>query len=105
MPVLDVPKYPVIDKAPGLVATVRNFRVSDYVTWAVLALPAFPVGYYFGSGTPLPKQHMYFFGSIGVVAGFMYACQSSFGRLMGLLPNEVELERAGMKKKEHHLDS
>ena len=22
---------------------------------------------------------MYFFGSIGVVAGFMYACQNSFG--------------------------
>lgn len=63
---------------------------------------------------------MYFCGSIGVLAGFMYAYQNSFGgdrcslylfelpylgRLMGLLPNDVELEAAGMKKREHYLDS
>lgn len=48
MPILDEPKYPVIDKAPSLTTAVKYFRFTDYLTWAALALPAFPFGYYFG---------------------------------------------------------
>lgn len=49
MPVLDEPKYPVIDRAPSLMTAVKYFRLEDYLTWAGLALPAFPIGYYFGN--------------------------------------------------------
>eukprot|EP00210_Caulerpa_lentillifera_P007418 g7089.t1 len=105
MPVLDEPKYPVIDRAPSLTKAVKYFRLEDYLSWAALALPAFPYGYYFAYGTSLAKQHMYFAGGIGVFAGFLYAYQSSFGRLMGLLPNDRELELAGLKKKDNYLDS
>lgn len=53
MPVLDEPKYPVIDRAPSLMTAVKYFRLEDYITWAGLALPAFPIGYYFGNHIPL----------------------------------------------------
>jgi hypothetical protein len=37
--------------------------------------------------------------AIGSLAGFMYACQSSSGRLMGLVENGGEVKAAGGKKR------
>ena len=41
---------------------------------------------------------MYTGGIIGLMGGFCFALQNSSGRLLGLLPNEAEVEEANRRR-------
>eukprot|EP00884_Botryococcus_braunii_P000128 jgi/Botrbrau1/10115/Bobra.20_2s0022.1 len=95
--IFDEPKYPVIYKAPTVWQTVSNFSLGDYGWWAAAASISFPIGYFSGIKPKIPRQSMIAAGCLGLTAGFFLAYQQSTGRLMGLLPNDKEVE-AYLKK-------
>lgn len=92
--ILDEPKYPVVDRTPGIGKTVGNFSFSDYTTWATVTALCFPAGYAAGMKTPLmARPSMFVGGGLGALAGFILAYQNSAGRLMGLKPNDKEVNK------------
>ncbi|CAL8462245.1 g1776 [Coccomyxa elongata] len=95
--IFDEPKYPVIDKAPGFWQTVGNFNLTDYAVFAGTAAICGPFGYYVGTPPPIRLPSMWAGLTLGATAGFMLAYQNSAGRLMGLKPNDREVE-AGLAK-------
>lgn len=96
--IFDEPKYPVIDKAPGFLKTVGNFTLSDYITFLATTGFCAPFGYFVGSPSNMRMPSMYAGLTIGATAGFIMAYQNSAGRLMGLKPNDKEVE-IGLAKK------
>mmetsp|Transcript_1246 Transcript_1246/g.5528 ORF Transcript_1246/g.5528 Transcript_1246/m.5528 type:complete len:100 (+) Transcript_1246:217-516(+) len=93
----DNPQFPVVDRAPTFGTVVGNFNATDYRDWATWTAVSFPVGWMSGSmsGPGIRVPAMYCSGLIGGLAGFMWAYQSSGGRLMGFLPNEAEVRSSG----------
>ncbi|KAK9906868.1 hypothetical protein WJX75_009403 [Coccomyxa subellipsoidea] len=96
--IFDEPKYPVIDKAPGFWKTVSNFSVSDCAIFGGTAAICGPLGYYVGTPAIIRVPSMWAGLTLGATAGFMMAYQNSAGRLMGLKPNDREVE-VGLTKK------
>mmetsp|Transcript_5871 Transcript_5871/g.19958 ORF Transcript_5871/g.19958 Transcript_5871/m.19958 type:complete len:105 (+) Transcript_5871:67-381(+) len=97
MPILDTPKFPVIDESPSFWSTVENFSLAEYGNLATVTAGSGAVGYFSGlrvfTGGLTPKMavpSMYMGATIGALAGFMMAYQGSAGRLMGLKNNELE---------------
>jgi len=83
----DVPSYAVADRAPTLSRVVGNFNTTDYRD--ILLFPAISGGLgYVAGGTAGAKVCMrtptaVCAGGLGLVAGLMFAAQSSSARLMG----------------------
>jgi len=96
--IFDEPKYPVIDKAPGFWKTVGNYSLSDYTTLLGATALCAPYGYYVGSPSNMRMSSMWAGLTIGATAGFIMAYQNSAGRLMGLKPNDKEVE-TGLAKR------
>lgn len=90
--IFDEPKYPVIDKAPGFLKTVGNFSMSDYTTFLGTTAVCAPFGYLVGSPSSMRMSSMWAGLTIGATAGFILCYQNSAGRLMGLKPNDKEVE-------------
>lgn len=94
----DEPKYPVIDKAPSFWRTVGNFNLTDWGVFALCTGGSLPYGWVAGHRTQwglssgMARPSMYMAGMIGATAGFMMAYQQSTGRLMGMFPNDKEVE-------------
>lgn len=94
MVLLDEAKFPVVDKAPSFWKTVGNFSFNDYATWAVVTGLCTPVGYVAGMRTPLmARPSMVTAATLGATCGFMLAFQNSAGRLLGLKPNDKEVNK------------
>eukprot|EP00897_Mesotaenium_endlicherianum_P007482 jgi/Mesen1/6762/ME000346S05946 len=89
---LDVPKFPVIDRAPGFGKTVGNFNLVDYVKMTGITAASLPIGFLAGGSAGVRGPSMYAAGILGLMGGFMFAYQASAGRLMGMFPNEQEVE-------------
>ncbi|CAK0736344.1 hypothetical protein CVIRNUC_000731 [Coccomyxa viridis] len=96
--IFDEPKYPVIDKAPGFWKTVGNFSIGDYTTFAVTSGFCAPFGYFVGTPSSMRMSSMWAGLTLGATAGFIMAYQNSAGRLMGLKPNDKEVE-TGLAKR------
>ncbi|MCL7052144.1 hypothetical protein MKW94_027665 [Papaver nudicaule] len=81
------PEYPVIDRNPAFTKTVGNFNTLDYLRLITIS----------GIRPNIRGPSMVTGGMIGILGGFMYACQNSVGRLVSFFPNEDEV--AQYKKK------
>jgi hypothetical protein len=95
MPLLDPPKYPVVDANPSWGRVISNFNINDVC--AMVSLPA--LGYasaFFGSSLKLRAHNARFTGGIGLMAGLMFASMSSTQRLLGLEENKAEVQRFGV---------
>ncbi|KAL4855037.1 Protein S-acyltransferase 11 [Chlorella vulgaris] len=102
--ILDAPKWPVIDPAPGFGKTVSNFNLEDWGLAAAVTAISFPLGYLAGAqrspafakvSGAMAVPTMWAAACMGGVAGFLLAYQNSNGRLMGLKPNEAEVRAYG----------
>eukprot|EP01018_Ginkgo_biloba_P034660 Gb_19867 [translate_table: standard] len=93
MGMLAKPRFTVVDKNPSPTKTVSNFGLLDYIQMTTVTGVSVPVGYLAGGNCSLRGPSMYAAGLIGLIGGFMFAYQSSAGRLMGLFPNEEEVEK------------
>jgi hypothetical protein len=95
MPLLDAPKYPVVDANPSWGKVISNFNINDVC--AMISLPALGYGTAFlGSSLKLRATNARFTGGIGLMAGVMFASMSSAQRLLGLEPNQAEVQRFGV---------
>ncbi|GMH41077.1 hypothetical protein BSKO_08987 [Bryopsis sp. KO-2023] len=96
--ILDQPKYPVLDSAPGVWKTVSYFRGTDYCWWGGLTAASLPFGFISGTPVGLQRPSMFTAGLLGGIAGFLFAYQNASGRLMGLNENSLEVQGAEEKK-------
>lgn len=94
MPLTNSPSYPVVHPKPGLDLIIRNVRATDVLTVAAFASFSFAVNW-FGARGSLRYANSRFMGLIGLMGGCLYADLTISQRLMGLYPNEPEVERFG----------
>ena len=89
-------------KLTNLSFAVGNFNTNDYAAVAGFTGFAVPFGHWVGgmagtNGNIRPPARVTA-GIIGLMAGFMFAYQSSSARLMGFRSNPVEAKRIPVKK-------
>ena len=70
--------------------TVRNFTGTDYAKWATLAGGGAAFGH-FCAHKALQRPSAAAGLVLGVTSGFLWAYQSSAGRLMGFFPPEKDI--------------
>lgn len=92
------PKYPVIDRAPAFWTTVGNFNLRDYGFFLGYSAVAFPFGYVSGRSAGMAIPSAWTAVTLGALGGFMMAYNHSSGRLMGMFPNDGEVETAVSKR-------
>ena len=99
----DVPKFPVVDKAPSLSRVISNFNATDCGTVLAFTALSYPFGVWAGGKTKslvslrLPTAACAAF--VGGLGGFCVAMESSAGRLMGFTKNDDEVDRKLREKK------
>mmetsp|Transcript_8480 Transcript_8480/g.9861 ORF Transcript_8480/g.9861 Transcript_8480/m.9861 type:complete len:106 (-) Transcript_8480:244-561(-) len=92
MPILDEPKYPVIDAEPSISRVVSNFNASDWQTWAGSTAGTAVLGYLSTSGAyRMHRPSAVMGGIVGGLGGYMIAYQRSWGRLVGLNENSADV--------------
>mmetsp|Transcript_25794 Transcript_25794/g.57830 ORF Transcript_25794/g.57830 Transcript_25794/m.57830 type:complete len:84 (-) Transcript_25794:236-487(-) len=79
--VFGAPKYPVKNPAPDLGDCVAAMRPGDIVALAGITTGSTLFGWFVGK--PVRPQTASTAGALGFTAGFMYAYQNAYGRLMG----------------------
>jgi NADH-ubiquinone oxidoreductase complex I, 21 kDa subunit len=87
------PPYPVLDREPSVAKTIAAFRRSDWTTIAAAVGASAPFGYVVGRPI-LMVPSMWCATGFGAFGGLCIGLQSSFGRLTGYLPNDVEVASA-----------
>jgi len=80
--IMQEPRHAVADPAPGFDTTVKNFNKTDYAKWAGLAGGSAAFGH-FCAHKSLKRPSAAAGLVLGVTSGFLWAYQSSAGRLMG----------------------
>eukprot|EP01041_Mallomonas_annulata_P006288 gene6288-12732_t len=99
MPMTNIPKYPVVDPQPEMGKVILNFHATDYLTLGGFASAGYLFGW-FGARKPLKVYNSRFLLGIGLTAGLMYGIQNSTYRLIGLRPNESEVQAYGIYPEE-----
>merc|ERR1719335_1756821 len=103
--IMQEPRHAVSDATPGFnttapcvpnpprgrrAVTVRNFTGTDYAKWATLAGGSAAFGH-FCAHKALQRPSAAAGLVLGVTSGFLWAYQSSAGRLMGFFPPEKDM--------------
>jgi hypothetical protein len=91
-------KYQTVIENPTLTQIITNIRPSSILYSAGFVTLAGLGGFYFGKH--IRPQNMMLMLSFQAFSSFIICAQSSFKRLKGYSPNEVELKRYGIEKKE-----
>lgn len=77
------PRYTVKDPAPGFGQMIANFKLNDIGMIGLFTAASVSVGYMGGKPVQIRGPTMVMAGTLGLVGGFLFACQNSAGRLMG----------------------
>mmetsp|Transcript_36286 Transcript_36286/g.50399 ORF Transcript_36286/g.50399 Transcript_36286/m.50399 type:complete len:105 (-) Transcript_36286:102-416(-) len=91
---IDEPKFPVIDPAPGIYTSFSNLRFSDVQIIAGATFGSYVYGYISGKGVArMGPPTAAVAASIGLLSGLTLAYQNASGRLMGLCENGPEVQQ------------
>mmetsp|Transcript_33 Transcript_33/g.41 ORF Transcript_33/g.41 Transcript_33/m.41 type:complete len:124 (+) Transcript_33:40-411(+) len=104
MPLISVPKWPVVDPSPTMGKALMNFNVKDYGMVVGGGISGYAFGFY-GAQKALRIPNARFLALIGVSFGVCYGSLSSIQRFIGLEPNDYEVRTYGAMSKEGLEDS
>ncbi|EKX35274.1 hypothetical protein GUITHDRAFT_146584 [Guillardia theta CCMP2712] len=94
--IITPPPYPVINSNPDFKAVVRNFKRNEYERMGFFTLISIPLGYFAGTSN-LPQMRVpsaVLATVIGATGSFCLAYQASTLRLIGLRPNDEDVNAA-----------